>query len=112
LTAVNIGYWVSSITQALILRRSNEFQTSGQPWQKSLEQARASANFRQKKAQPLGAALKVPPKEEVLEECAGTWRRRARSQYANFPAVMQAFSAAVQNITMTPRKTKLFSTNQ
>ena len=77
-----------------------------------LDKTRAIMNKVQKKAQPLGAALKVPPKEEVLEECAGTWRRRARSQYANFPAAMQAFSAAVQKFTAAPWKTSISSTNQ
>ena len=41
-------------------------------------QERCSASSWQKKAQPVRVALKVPPKEEVLEEYVG-WRRRKAS---------------------------------
>ena len=53
-------------------------------------------SFRQKKAQPARVALKVPPKEEVLEEL----RRLAptQEQYPTIRDVMQAFAAALQDI--------------
>ena len=41
-------------------------------------QERSNASYWQKKAQPVGVALEVPPKEEVLEEYVG-WRRRKAS---------------------------------
>jgi hypothetical protein len=53
-------------------------------------------NFRKKKRNPVRVALKVPPKEEDLEECADAWEASTRSQYAPTLGKMQAFTAAMQ----------------
>jgi hypothetical protein len=52
----------------------------------------------QKKAQPVKVALKVPPKEEVLEECAATCAAATQSNSCRNPAIMQAFTAALHHI--------------
>jgi hypothetical protein len=52
----------------------------------------------QKKAQPEEAALKVPPKEEVLEECASARWAAARLHCSKNPNAVQALSAAVRHI--------------
>jgi hypothetical protein len=51
----------------------------------------------QKKAQPEEVALKVPPKEEVLEERAPTRRATAQANYAKNLTEMQALSAAMHH---------------
>jgi hypothetical protein len=53
---------------------------------------------RQKKAQPVEVALKVPPKEEVLEECAATCAAATHLNNARTPALMQAFAIAMHHI--------------
>lgn len=65
----------------------------------------------QKKAQPGEVALKVPPKEEVLEERVGTWRRRTQKHYALILDQMQAFAAALQHAPHHQGQ-KMFSMNQ
>jgi hypothetical protein len=51
----------------------------------------------QKKAQPEEVALKVPPKEEVLEERAPARRATAQANYAKNLTEMQALSAAMHH---------------
>jgi len=53
---------------------------------------------RKKKAQPEKVALKVPPKEEVLEECVSARRAVTHQNYPENPPPMQAFSAAMRHI--------------
>ena len=53
---------------------------------------------RQKKAQPEEVALKVPPKEEVLEECASARRAATPLHHPKKPNPMQALSAAMRHI--------------
>jgi hypothetical protein len=52
----------------------------------------------QKKAQPVEVALKVPPKEEVLEECAATCAAATHSYGARTSGQMQAFAIAMHHI--------------
>jgi hypothetical protein len=53
---------------------------------------------RQKKAQPEEAALKVPPKEEVLEECASARWAATHLHCSKKPNSVQALSAAMRHI--------------
>jgi hypothetical protein len=52
----------------------------------------------QKKAQPVEVALKVPPKEEVLEECVSARWATTHQNYAKNLNLMQALSAAMHHI--------------
>lgn len=52
----------------------------------------------QKKAQPVEVALKVPPKEEVLEECASARWAATHLHDRKTPNPMQALSAAMRHI--------------
>ena len=52
---------------------------------------------RQKKAQPVKVALKVPPKEEVLEECASACEAATRLNYPGNTVKMQAFAIAMRH---------------
>jgi hypothetical protein len=51
-----------------------------------------------KKAQPVEAALKVPPKEEVLEDCATACEAATQLDYPGSMAKMQAFAVAMHHI--------------
>ena len=59
---------------------------------------RRSIGGGQKKAQPEEVALKVPPKEEVLEECASARRATTPLHHPKKPNPMQALSAAMRHI--------------
>jgi hypothetical protein len=52
----------------------------------------------QKKAQPVEVTLKVPPKEEVLEECVSAHRATTHLNYSKNQNPVQAFSAAMRHI--------------
>jgi hypothetical protein len=53
---------------------------------------------KQKKAQPVEVALKVPPKEEVLEDRATACEAATQLDYPGNSAKMQAFAIAMHHI--------------
>jgi hypothetical protein len=64
-----------------------------------LHSLREAANYQKgKKKRNPKVALKIPPKEEVLEECVtAAWKTATRLHYRQTIGEMQAFAAALQH---------------
>jgi hypothetical protein len=76
---------------------------SGKPGTHCGVRPQKDRTWTQKKAQPVEVALKVPPKEEVLEECVSARWAMTQLDHLNNPNPMQAFSAAMHHIVDTAK---------